>query len=212
MPSRLVTPSLDGSASAAADQLWVGQLQRIAGRSAHEIKGALNGVSVNLEVVRSRAAKPDAAAAAVTKFAEAAAVQFEAVIEMTEALLRLTRACADPVDVSAVLRSIGALLVPSARADGRRVSIDDVSDGAGAARGPGNVVRLVIGAALLAAVDSSHDVGCRLELIASGVMLRVEARDGAPVQILDAAVVAIAHDSGIDIQAESSAVSISFPR
>lgn len=212
MPSRLVTPALDASASAAADQLWVERLQRIASRSAHEVKGALNGVSVNLEVVRSRAAKPDAAAAAVTKFAEAASVQFEAVIDMTEALLKLARPCADPVDVGAVLRSIGALLVPAARADGRQLSIDDASDGAGAARVPGNVVRLVVGAALLAAIDSSHDVGCRLELIAAGVMLRVEARDGAPLQILDARVAAVANDAGIDIQAESSAISISFPR
>jgi len=36
------------------DVLWLDTLQRICTRAAHELKGALNGVSVNLEVVRSR--------------------------------------------------------------------------------------------------------------------------------------------------------------
>jgi hypothetical protein len=46
------------------DELWLGVLQQISARAAHEMKGVLNGVAVNLEVVRSRSEKAGASAAA----------------------------------------------------------------------------------------------------------------------------------------------------
>ena len=50
----------------AADALWLETLQRICGRAAHELKGALNGASVNLEVVRSRATRAEALASSIS--------------------------------------------------------------------------------------------------------------------------------------------------
>jgi hypothetical protein len=212
MPPRLEMPSVEPSANPAADQLWVAVLERIVGRTAHEIKGALNGVSVNLEVVRSRAAKPDSPASAVTKFAEAAATQFEGVIAMTDALLGLARPYTEPADVGGVLRRMGVLLVPAARADGRQLTIDGTADGPGTTSVRPTIARALIGAALLAGIDSSNDVMCRVDAGPSGAVLRIEARDGATLEISDAAVTALAADAGIDIQAESSAIFISFPR
>ena len=49
--------------------LWLLTLQRAVGRASHDVKDALNGVSVNVEVVRSRAARPEAPATAVAQFA-----------------------------------------------------------------------------------------------------------------------------------------------
>ena len=42
--------------------LWLAMVQRLMGRAAHDVKDSLNGVAVNLEVIRSRAARADAPA------------------------------------------------------------------------------------------------------------------------------------------------------
>src|SRR5213075_1063560 len=97
------------------DALWLDTLQRICTRAAHELKGALNGVSVNLEVVRSRSERPDVQASAVAKFASSAAEQLGAVIAMTDALLWLARPSREPVDIGAVIRRLDALLALVAR-------------------------------------------------------------------------------------------------
>ena len=55
--------------------LWLATLQRAMGRASHDVKDALNGVVVNLEVIRGRAARPEMPAAAVAPFAEAAGQQ-----------------------------------------------------------------------------------------------------------------------------------------
>ena len=52
--------------------LWLVTLQRLTDRTAHDIRNALNGVAVNLEVVRSRAAR-GADGSAIASFATAAA-------------------------------------------------------------------------------------------------------------------------------------------
>src|SRR4051812_36940492 len=111
--------------SAAADVRWLDALQRLAGRSAHELKGVLNGVSVNLEVIRSRAARANSTASAVSSFAEAASAQLDDVIELSEALLALARAPREPVDIGTELRRIAILLASAARADGHRLVVDD---------------------------------------------------------------------------------------
>ena len=81
---------------ASLDELWLETLNRLFSRAAHDVKGALNGVSVNLEVVRSRASKPGTPATAVSRYAGAATQQLSQVIEMTEAVLSLGRQAPDP--------------------------------------------------------------------------------------------------------------------
>ena len=43
------------------DTLWLRTLEEVVNRAAHEVKDSLNGVSLNVEVVRSRADRPGAA-------------------------------------------------------------------------------------------------------------------------------------------------------
>ena len=98
------------------NELWLDVLQQISTRTAHELKGALNGVAVNLEVVRSRSARADAAAASVASFAASAAGQLDAVVEMSQALLSLSRAAREPLDIGETVASFAALLDRRARA------------------------------------------------------------------------------------------------
>ena len=211
MASQLRTGSGTTADSPSVDALWLEMLNRICTRAAHELKGVLNGVSVNLEVVRSRSQKPDAPASAVNRYAIAAADQLGSLITMTDALLSLARPPKEPVEIGPVLRRIDALLAPAAHADGRRLELEGPVDALGVTPAPGNATRMTIAASLLAAIDASTHVACRAVIDNGELLLRIECRDGATL-VLDQDAVVAANDSGIRMHAESSAISISFPR
>ena len=193
------------------DALWLATLHRICSRAAHEVKGALNGVSVNLEVVRSRSEKADAPASAVKQYASSASNQLDGVIDMTEALLALGRPAREPVELAVMVRRFDALLGPAAKAEGRRLEIDGSLDSIGLTSASGRVARLSIGASLLAAIESSAHVRCTSTREGASSTLRIESCDGAPLAA-DDAIVNAAAGAGIKVQAEPSAISISFPR
>jgi signal transduction histidine kinase len=180
-------------------------------RVAHELKGALNGVSVNLEVVRLRAEKPEMPASNVSRFAMSAASQLDDVIDMTEALLYLSRAARTRVELGVLVSRCGALLAPAARADGRSLAIDAAISDLGVTSAYGNAARLAVGGSLLAAIESSGDVRCGAKDDGNAIAIRIEGCDGSALiasqEIVDAAATA-----GIQIVAESSVISISFPR
>jgi signal transduction histidine kinase len=194
-------------AASATDTLWLETLQRLSSRAAHELKGVLNGVSVNLEVVRSRAEKLDTPSAAISKYANVASDQFGAVIDMTEALLSLARAVNGAVEVGALARRVVDLLGPVVRADGRQLDLDGSTEAIGVTSAGGNAVRLAITAGLLAATEESTHVVCSGEL--GG--LRIAICDGRPV-VFDPAVAAALAQSDIEVRTESSAIVITFPR
>jgi len=199
------------SSSAATDALWLDTLYRLSGRAAHELKGALNGVAVNLEVVRSRAEKPDVPAAAVSTFAIAAVSQLDNVIALTEALLSLTRPAPEPVLITTIVRHVEALVAPVVRADGGCLDLAGSFDELGFTSANGNAVRLAVGATTLAAVDASPLVRCTVVAGEARATIRFDA-DGGTTPAIDAAVVRAAAEAGIRIQAGSGAISISFPR
>lgn len=201
------------TSSAAIDTQWLDALHRLVGLAAHEVKGALNGVSVNLEVIRSRAEKPNAPASAVGTFADAAAGQLDLVISLSDALLGLTRPAREPVNVGAEARRIAILLGAVARADGRRLTIDDPAalNALGATSATGSAVRLAITECLLAAVETSTNLHCTAVVDAPEPTMRIESRDDVAI-VLDSERIIAAGDAGIHIQAEHRAVSISFPR
>jgi signal transduction histidine kinase len=195
------------------DELWLDVLQQISARTAHELKGALNGVAVNLEVVRSRSARSEAAAASVAPFASSAADQLDAVVEMSEALLALARAAREPLDVNETIRSIASLLSPSARAEGGSLRIEPASrePGVGTVRARGNIVRLVIGATLLAALARKGDIRCRVEL-GDEAIVSVECADAeGPLELLPD-VLAAASMASVRIHTEGQSISLAFPR
>jgi len=203
---------------ASVDALWLATLNQIASRAAHELKGALNGVSVNLEVVRSRAEKADVAASAVRTFASSAAEQLDSVIELAEALLALSRPARQPVDVGRSLLMMSSLLSPAARADGRELRVDPTLSDVGLTSANGNAARVAIGASLLAAVDASpqvevdeatdfpHDIEPSVRPVTVRVKLgKHQARIASEVMTAVGA-------EGIQILTEPSVIYISFPR
>lgn len=194
--------------STATDALWLATFQRVCGRTAHELKGVLNGVSVNLEVVRSRSLKPDVPASAVATFAGSASSQFDGVMDMTEALLALSRAADGAVDVAKTVQWLVALLAPAAKADGRSLGIDGSLAGLGTTSADASAARLAIGSALLAAGEAWSAVVCR----ASNAQLIVDGGDGTAVATVADDVVAALKETGIEVLAEGSAISVTFPR
>jgi signal transduction histidine kinase len=192
------------------DELWIDTLQRIYSRAAHELKGALNGVSVNLEVVRSRAEKPDAPASAVRHYADSAGEQLGLVIVMTEALLALSRPAREPVELPPLVRRFEAILAPSARAEGRSFTVVGPIDSMGTTPAVPNGVRVAIGATLLRAIQESTRVTCRAD-DSPGARLHFEPGDGAPLTP-DPAVAAAVAEVGIHIElAAGGGITVDFP-
>jgi len=194
------------------EALWLDTLGAICGRGAHEIKGALNGVVVNVEVVRSRSAKPDVTAGSLHQFAESASSQLDAVIAMTEALLALSRPPRRPLSIAETVRNVEALVGPAARADDKRVEMQGMVDALGSTSADADVARLAIGAAFIAAVDASPDVVCSASPGTDAAVLCWECRNGESAPAMDAAAVALAAAEGIDIQRNGPRLSITFPR
>jgi light-regulated signal transduction histidine kinase (bacteriophytochrome) len=170
-----------GVAPADASVLWLAALQRALARASHDVKDALNGVSVNLEVVRSRAARPDAPASAVASFADAAAQQLERLTSLLDTVLALGRAERDPVDVGITLRRVAALCGASSAAADSGVSVHVSTDGVAHTRVVGDAVRLALAAPLLDAVVGTTggaratDVACDLTGEPDALVVRMHA-------------------------------------
>src|SRR5688500_1641808 len=146
------------------ERAWLETLHELGRPAAHEIRNALNSVAVNLEVVRSRAARPGAAAADVARFADAAAEQLDALAALSDALLALVRPVAEPVDAAAVVARLATLLGAVARADGGEVTLVVSPDGAAVRTAMrGEALRAVAAALLLAALERGRELTCELD-------------------------------------------------
>lgn len=195
--------------------LWLGVWQRIAGRSAHEVKNALNGVSVNLEVVRSRlaraAADPAAAASATaTRFAEVASAQFELLAVLSDAMLGLARPPRAPADIAQLLAPLVVLLEAIGRSEGGSLIVGGLGVGSSTrVAAPPLLVRLLLAAALDAAVGRGRAVTCRVE---SGREVRVRiAWDGPePAPAVAPEIAQAAAQGGVGFEAGAHAVTLTF--
>ena len=205
----------ESAAPANAGVLWLAALQRALARASHDVKDALNGVSVNLEVVRSRAARPDAPASAVASFADAAAQQLERLTTVLDAVLALGRAERDPVDVGITLRRIAALCGASSAAADSGVTVRDSSDGEARTRVQSDAVRLALAAPLLDAVVGSKgglraaDVACELTGEPGALVVRMHA--DRPIRV-PADVADTLRAAGVRWTETSHDLSLVFPR
>ena len=199
-------------ASGELDALWLDVLQQVAAKAAHEIKGALNGVCVNLEVVRGRASAQAAApASGIARFADAASDQLNELIAMNEALLALTRRPRDVVDVLTTAGHLVALLGPAARSDGGVLRLASSSSmGGGATSAPAVAVRLVLASAMLRALEKRTATTCRVDA-ADGMVIRIECADGSALE-LDPRVADAAAAAGIRVESGPDGLSLAFPR
>ena len=153
----------------ALDALWGRVLEQVASRAAHEIKDSLNGVSLNLEVIRSRSARDDADVAGISPFAVAAAEQMEVLGVRTEALLYISRPPREPADVALSLRHLAALLVPATKADGGTLAVEGY-DRSAPTSASSQATRLALAAALLMITEGGGASRCTLETGAETVV------------------------------------------
>ncbi|MEO8561062.1 MAG: hypothetical protein ABI601_03240 [bacterium] len=204
-----------GVAPVDAGLLWLAALQRALARASHDVKDALNGVSVNLEVVRSRAARPDTPASAVASFADAAAQQLDRLTSLLEAVLALGRVERDPVDVGITLRRVAALCGASSAAADSGVTVHDSLDTAAHTRVPGDAVRLALAAPLLDAVEGmkggprAADVACELTGEPDALVVRMHA--DRPIR-MPAEVAETLNAAGVRWTEASNELSLVFPR
>jgi K+-sensing histidine kinase KdpD len=171
------------SASGEVAALWLATLQRSLARASHDVKDALNGVSVNLEVIRGRSARPDAPAAAVAPFAEASAQQLDRVTSLIEAVLALGRPERQPADVAITLRRVATVCGASASASDAAVHLDLGDVESATTRVQGDAVRLALAAPLLELVTNGGARGTR----AGPVHCALGEEDGAIVVTMRAA-------------------------
>jgi signal transduction histidine kinase len=197
--------------------LWLLTLQRAVGRASHDVKDALNGVSVNLEVIRSRAARPDTPASAVLKFGEAAGQQLERLTTLIEAVLGLAKADRAQPDVAVTLKRVVAVCGASASsADAAiRLTIDPGVESTGTTV-PGDVVRLALASILLElAVGTDRamrapDIFCTLTVHAGGVEV-VIAMDGRQPAMPEA-IAEVVRANGLRWAEGRNSMSLTFPR
>jgi len=205
------------SISAAGDArvLWLAMVQRLMGRASHDVKDALNGVAVNLEVIRSRAEREGTPASAVASFAGAAGQQLERLSSLLEALLAVARPERDPVDVAVALRRVATLCAASGSAGGR-VEVDSDRAEDAITRLSGEVVRLALAAPMFEAVSAGGDaatVHCTLRVEPTEVQVRMAANAGRVLMPTDVA--DVLRDAGIrwtNEENDSSVLSLAFPR
>ena len=144
-------------------QLWVSAYQELADRAAHEMRNALNGVAVNVEVVRSRLARQNVDPGAVSPFAANAANGMEELSAFSEAFLTLARSPRQPADVAPVLSAIFTVLEPVARRTMDDVRLRAPRNGEGITSAPADTARLVLLATALAGIRTNGSVVCSVE-------------------------------------------------
>jgi len=201
------------AAPADAGVLWLAALQRALDRAAHDVKDALNGVSVNLEVVRSRAGA-GAAASAIVPFADAAAHQLDRLTALLDAVLALSRRERGPADVGITLRRVAAVCSASnaasdARVTVREVFVDDARTGVAS-----DAVRLALTAPLLDVVtsrrgESRDPVVCELTGDGDALVVRLLADRAVP---MPADVAEALRAVGVRWTESANELSIVFPR
>ena len=216
-------PGVATSRHGEVERRWLAALQRLTGGVAHELRNALNGVAVNLEVVRSRAAREGAPASALGSFAASASDQLEQVIAMTDGLLALSRAGHDPAAVGPITGQVAALVRPVLAASGGGLEI--VVEGDGVTRLHAMAARLFVAATFFAAVDAARPPGGGSEN--GGISLRASVRPaaagrmtGAELRIegtfarppaLDQGLARLAEEHGVGVLPAESSITSTFP-
>jgi hypothetical protein len=192
-------------------RLWLQTLNRIGVLTSHELRGAINSVSVSLEVVRSRCLRPGTPLADVAPFAEGASDQLGVVTSIADALLYLVRPAPDREDVGATVRRLTVLLDAAAKGRGGALELERTDDDGDTRTSAGSEVsRLILAAVLLAAIETEASASCRVT-VDSRVVVRVKSQGGAMSRI-DEAVAAAATGAGIELRHEPSEVILAFPR
>jgi hypothetical protein len=185
--------------------LWAEALHALANHVAHDFRNTLNGVAVNLEVVRARSAR-GADSAAIAPFAATAAAQFEVATAGAEALLGFARPEPAPADVAAGVARVSRLA--GLRGEDR-VRVTDESDGRARTTAPVELVRAAVARSVLAALADGDTISCEIG-VEDGIFLRVTGVAPTPPPP-DSQLVAIALAHGVHIAVRGQSLELRFP-
>lgn len=164
------------------------------------MRNALNGVAVNLEVVRSRSARDGIPATALAPYASSASDQLESVITVAESLVALSRAAQRPLAVARIADQVLALIRPPLVANGGSARL--VVEGEGRSDVAVDVARLVLARALDAgAVVATEERTELLCIVRPSSGIEVDITAGEHSFPLDEAIRRVAADHGIGIDA-----------
>lgn len=189
------------------EELWLRSLQKLTAFISHDLKGALNGASVNLEVVSARSAREASTGADVHKFAATAADQLGVVIRVSGALLSLGRAPRGPVEVSVVTKQLSALLDDMKTAAGGKFEVQVEGGMSAETAAPLNAVRLAIAESLLAASRETGRVSVRVRGLPTPlVQISPASGPDLPSEVQSALL-----SAGIRIDMDGHGISIAFP-
>lgn len=209
--------NLPVTATEDASALWHSLLQEAMRRASHDVKDTLNGVSVNLEVIRSRAGRADLPASALAQFGEAAGNQLERLTALLDALLALSRVEREPADILVITRRLSALLSASSSSNDPCIRLVDKSgQPATTTRVDATTVRLAIAAPLLGLVtapargERPADISCRIETSDGAIMLAIVARGQRA--LMPEQVGEIIRGAGIRVTEQQDELTLTFPR
>lgn len=192
-------------------RLWIGTLNRIGALTSHELRGAINSVSVSLEVVRSRCERPATVLADVAPFAEGASDQLGVVTSIADALLYLVRPAPEREDIGATVRRLGVLLDAAAKSHGGALHVERTDDDGDTRTSAGSEAsRLVLAAVLIEAIGTGATARCSIA-VDSKVVVRV-IRQGGEAPRIDEEIAAAARDAGIELRYAPSEVILAFPK
>jgi signal transduction histidine kinase len=204
------------------ERRWLATLQALTGSVAHELRNALNGVAVNLEVVRSRSGRDGVPASALGSFAGSASGQLEQVITMTDALMALARAGQEPAGIGRMADQVAALIRPVLTASGGSLELE--VEGEGRTRVPAAAARLFVAATMRAAVEAARGNGdaakehgiaifCRVRSAGApghSVQLRVDG-NFARLPMLDAGLAELARTYAVGVVPADDSITSTFP-
>ena len=192
---------------------WLTTFQELARRSSHEIRNALNGVAVNLEVARSRLERSEErsdspVSASVAPFARSASEQLEHLSGLTESFLALARTGTPAaMRLEAVVRNAARLADAIARSEGRCVRLDGTGEET-AHRVRGDLASWLVVRLLLNGLASGESLAVGLE---EGPRLFVRSESGAALAAPDHGLVQAAASFGVTLTYESGAWFAGFP-
>lgn len=177
------------------------------------MKNALNGVAVNLEVVRSRARHAEAPTGSVSRFADTAAEQLDRLTILTEAWLALARPPREPVDVRATAMALHALLSEGHTGGAGLVNVTRY-EGPAITSVPGEAVRLALASALLPAADDEQPAEWCIEQSGGRARAALAFRLRRPsfdAPALDEGVESAVRAAGVLIERGTQTLNLSFP-
>ena len=185
-------------------ELWAATLSLLAARIAHDFRNALNGVAVNLEVVRARSAR-GAAASDIAPFAATAATEFEAASAAAEALLAFVRSEPAVVDVGVILQRLARLLALRASAE---IRVTDRSDGRAQTSAPADIVRAAVARSVLSGFGVGGSLACEIG-VGDGIFLTVTGAMHVPTPDPELLAIAAVHD--VRITSRGPTLELWFP-